>query len=246
MPLLIIPRFETGGNNSPKNVYIQSATLNGNNLTQSFITHQQLVSGGTLNFVMGPQPNLNWGRAVATRPPSGMPTNYAYAATPTGSRPVKVNWTLPIRVAPGLEEETQGWLPDFSVEAGSFNAKNVAVDTGGVAGAAPAAIYQTERYGSDITYKYPVPKGATYTVRLHFAEIFSPQAGDRLENISINGVIVLPKLDIAREVGQNKALVKEFMDVAPDASGNIVIRVQADASSKDQNAKISALEIFKP
>ncbi len=233
-------------NNSPENVYIQSATLNGQPLTKSYITHQQLTAGGTLRFVMGPNPNINWGKAPANRPPAGMPTNYAYAATPTGSRPVNVDWKLPIRVAPGLEEETQGWLPDFTVDAGSFNAKDVAVNTGGVAGAAPAAIYQTERYGSDITYKYPVPRGATYTVRLHFAEIFSPQPGDRLENISINGAVVLPKLDIAREAGQNKALVKEFANVAPDANGQIVIRVQADPSSKDQNAKISALEILKP
>ena len=232
-------------NNSPQNVYIQSATLNGQPLTQSYITHQQLTKGGTLNFVMGPQPNLKWGQDVAARPPSGMPANYAYAATPPGSKPAKVNWTLPIRVAPGLEEETQGWLPDFSVDAGSFNAKNVAVDVS-APNAAPAAIYQTERYGSDITYKYPVPKGATYTVRLHFAEIFSPQPGDRLQKISLNGKVVLPKFDIASEVGQNKALVKEFADVAPDANGNIVIRVQADASSRDQNAKISGIEIFKP
>ena len=232
-------------NNSPENVYIQSATLNGKTLTQSFITHQQLTQGGTLNFVMGPKPNLNWGRAVATRPPSGMPANYAYSALPEGSKPVNVNWKLPIRVAPGLEEATQGWLPDFSVEAGAFNSKNVAINTN-VPNAAPAAIYQTERYGNDITYNYPVPKGATYTVRLHFAEIFSPKPGDRLENISINGKVVLPKLDISAEAGQDKALVKEFDNVAPDANGNIVIRVQTDASSRDQNAKISAIEIFKP
>ena len=231
-------------NNSPQNVYVQSATLNGKTLTQSFITHQQLTNGGELRFVMGPKPNRNWGEAPASRPPSGMPTGYAYAATPPGSKPIGVNWKLPIRVAPGLEEEMQGWLPDFTVDAGSFNAKDVAVDTN-VPNAAPLEIYQTERYGSDITYKYPVPKGATYTVRLHFAEIFSPQPGDRLENISINGQVVLPKFDIAARAGHNKALVKEFDNVAPDANGNIVIRVQADPSSKDQNAKISALEIFK-
>ena len=232
-------------NNSPENVYIQAATLNGKPLTQSFITHQQLTKGGELRFVMGPKPNVNWGRDVAARPPAGMPTGYAYAATPPGSKPVDVNWTLPIRVAPGLEEPIAGWQPDFTVEAGAFNAKNVAIDVS-APNAAPEKIYQTERYGSDISYQYPVPTGATYTVRLHFAEIFSPQPGERLENISINGQVVLPNFDIAAQAGQNKALVKEFKNVAPDANGNIVIRVQADASSKDQNSKISAIEIFRP
>ena len=231
-------------NNALENVYIQSATLNGKTLTQSYITHQQLVSGGELRFVMGPNPNLNWGKAPASRPPSGMPTNYAYPALPEGSNPVNANWSLPIQVAPGLEEPTQGWLPDFTVDAGAFNLKNVPIDTS-APGAAPEKIYQTERYGKDITYSYPVPKGATYTVRLHFAEIFSPQPGDRLENISLNGRIVLPKLDISAEAGKNKALVKEFKNVAPDANGNIVIRVQSDPSSKDQNSKISAIQINK-
>ena len=94
-------------------------------------------------------------------------------------------------------------MPDFTVDAGSFKAKNVPINVS-ASGAASLEIYQAERYGSygsDITCKYPVPKGAIYTVRLHFAEIFSPQPGARLENISLNGVVVLPKFDIAREVG---------------------------------------------
>ncbi len=48
-------------NVSDKNFYIQSATLNGVEFNQTVITHQQIVKGGVLHFVMGAQPNKKWG-----------------------------------------------------------------------------------------------------------------------------------------------------------------------------------------
>ncbi|NLH48850.1 MAG: glycoside hydrolase family 92 protein [Myxococcales bacterium] len=43
-------------NNSPENVYVQSVKLNGVALAEPFFTHDQIVDGGTLEFVMGAQP----------------------------------------------------------------------------------------------------------------------------------------------------------------------------------------------
>lgn len=51
----------TAENNSPENVYIQSATLNGKSLDRAWITHQELSAGGELKFVMGSRPNKTWG-----------------------------------------------------------------------------------------------------------------------------------------------------------------------------------------
>ncbi|EZH73461.1 alpha-mannosidase [Aquimarina atlantica] len=48
-------------NVSDKNIYIQSATLNGKEFNRSYITHQEITEGGTLHFVMGASPNKNWG-----------------------------------------------------------------------------------------------------------------------------------------------------------------------------------------
>jgi len=59
-------------NNSADNVYIQSATLNGKELTRSWLTHAQIVAGGDLHFRMGSKPNKEWGSAPADRPPSGL------------------------------------------------------------------------------------------------------------------------------------------------------------------------------
>jgi predicted alpha-1,2-mannosidase len=48
-------------NVSNKNFYIQSATLNGVPFNTTIITHKQILQGGILHFVMGAEPNKNWG-----------------------------------------------------------------------------------------------------------------------------------------------------------------------------------------
>ncbi len=59
-------------NNSPENVYIQSAELNGKEWTRSWLTHAQIVAGGEMHFRMGSKPNKDWASAPADRPPSGL------------------------------------------------------------------------------------------------------------------------------------------------------------------------------
>jgi len=46
---------------SEKNIYIQSATLNGKEFNRTSITHKEMLEGGTLHFKMGSIPNKNWG-----------------------------------------------------------------------------------------------------------------------------------------------------------------------------------------
>ncbi|WP_420603053.1 GH92 family glycosyl hydrolase [Flagellimonas sp.] len=48
-------------NTSATNKYIQSVKLNGKSLQRTYITHKELMDGGTLEFEMGPNPNENWG-----------------------------------------------------------------------------------------------------------------------------------------------------------------------------------------
>ena len=43
-------------NNSPENIYILSATLNGKVLDRTYVTYEEIMAGGVLEFVMGPQP----------------------------------------------------------------------------------------------------------------------------------------------------------------------------------------------
>lgn len=52
----------TATNSGGKNVYVQSATLNGQPLTTPIIRHADIVAGSTLAFVMGPHPST-WATA---------------------------------------------------------------------------------------------------------------------------------------------------------------------------------------
>ncbi|MBN9297368.1 MAG: GH92 family glycosyl hydrolase [Filimonas sp.] len=45
-------------NNSKKNVYIQSVTLNGKPYDKNYITHDTILKGGVLEFTMGQQPDI--------------------------------------------------------------------------------------------------------------------------------------------------------------------------------------------
>ncbi|WP_420152061.1 GH92 family glycosyl hydrolase [Siphonobacter sp.] len=59
--------------NSSKNIYIQNATLNGKTFTKTFLTHAQILAGGTLELTMGEQPNRGWGQRPSDRPTSLTP-----------------------------------------------------------------------------------------------------------------------------------------------------------------------------
>ena len=54
-------------NNSDRNIYVQSARLNGKALKNSYIDFNDIRHGGTLELVMGPKPS-KWATAPACRP----------------------------------------------------------------------------------------------------------------------------------------------------------------------------------
>ncbi len=60
-------------NNSAKNVYIQSATLNGKPWNKPWFSQSDIAGGAELVLTLGPQPNPNWGSAVDAAPPSMTP-----------------------------------------------------------------------------------------------------------------------------------------------------------------------------
>jgi predicted alpha-1,2-mannosidase len=57
--------------NSAQNLYVQSATLDGRPLHRAWITHEEIVRGGRLTFVMGAEPNTAWGSDPKWAPPAG-------------------------------------------------------------------------------------------------------------------------------------------------------------------------------
>ena len=78
-------------------------------------------------------------------------------------------------------------------------------------------------------------------MRLHFAETkFDP--GQRKFNVDLNGQRVLTDFDIAGEGGKNKAVVKDFASIKPDAEGNIVIALSRGSADEP---KICGIQLLK-
>lgn len=48
--------------------YIQSLKINGKATNRNYLTHNDITHGGTIEFVMGGQPNMTWGTAKEDRP----------------------------------------------------------------------------------------------------------------------------------------------------------------------------------
>ena len=63
-------------NNSEKNMYIQSAMLNGKPWNKPWFSHADIASGGSLVLNMGPLPNRKWGSTPDAAPPSMSEGNY--------------------------------------------------------------------------------------------------------------------------------------------------------------------------
>jgi hypothetical protein len=124
--------------------------------------------------------------------------------------------------------DDSGGASSFAYDAGfsygytSSTAESI--DTSGVTDPAPQVVYQTARDWYNLSNTLPnLTAGASYTVRLHFAELQGYGVGERLFHVSLNGTQVLTDFDIVAEAGGvNRAVVREFTAVA-DASGDIVV-----------------------
>jgi hypothetical protein len=145
----------------------------------------------------------------------------------------------------GLQVNSGGpAVTPFTADADFFGGATAgtshAIDTSGVTSPAPQAIYQTNRYGN---FSYVVPgltAGASYTVRLHFAEEYWTTAGSRIFNVIINGQQVLTNFDILATAGtEYKAVIKQFT-AAADSTGKMTIQF---VTVKD-NAQVNGIEIL--
>jgi len=129
--------------------------------------------------------------------------------------------------------------------AGSANTLSVtnSIDTSGTANPAPAAVYQSERWGEFTYVLNNLVPGSNYTVRIHLAEI-SPSVngpGDRRFNLWLNGVPALSDFDLLAAAGAKfRAMTREFKHRA-DSSGTLQVAFTRGAVNEP---KCSGLEVF--
>jgi hypothetical protein len=138
---------------------------------------------------------------------------------------------------------------DAFFSAGQTASTTATIDTSAVTTPAPIAVYQAERWGGDVNSN-PAPfsytfanltPGGSYTVRLHFAEIFWTTTRQRVFNVAINGTPVLTNFDIIAASGAaNKAIVQEFTTTA-DSSGQIVVLYTVGAADAPKSSGIEII-----
>lgn len=115
--------------------------------------------------------------------------------------------------------------------------------TAAIAGTANGALSQTERYGPSglLSYALPVANGS-YTVVLHFAEIYWTAAGKRVFDVSLENARVLSGYDIYKKVGAFAATTETFPVTVTDGVLNL------DFTSRNpggvDNPKIAAIQVL--
>jgi hypothetical protein len=241
---------------SPVSVTVQqtltSMTLSPASASIATSATQQFTATGYDQFgaSMGTQPAITWTvSGVGSVSTSGLYSAGTTAGTATitatsggVSKTASVTVTQPIvyQINCGGSASSP-FTADQYYSGGTARSVTSAITTTGVTNPAPQAVYQTERYGA-VTYTLPsLTAGASYTVRLHFAELYWTASGKRKFNVAVNGTTVLSSYDIYAATGARyKAVVKEYTATA-NSSGQIVIKL----TNITDNATIEGIQIIK-
>lgn len=106
-----------------------------------------------------------------------------------------------------------------------------------IANATEDTLYQSERYG---TYSYDIPvTNATYSLVLHFAELYHTSAGARAFNLSVEGQAILSDFDLFGIAGHDGAYDQRVDNIVV-TDGKLTINL---ATIVD-NATISGFAIY--
>ncbi len=106
-----------------------------------------------------------------------------------------------------------------------------------ISGTSEPALYQSERYGTT-TYNIPVTN-ASYSLKLHFVEMYQTMAGARQFSVTVEGQPVVQNFDLFAEVGHDVAYDLVIPDVLV-ADESLTI----EATSQIDNATLSGLAIY--
>jgi fibronectin type 3 domain-containing protein/beta-glucanase (GH16 family) len=132
------------------------------------------------------------------------------------------------------------FVADTDYVGGTATTVTNTINTTGVTNPAPVAVYKSNRYGA-FTYTIPgLTAGATYTVRLHFAEGYFTAIGLRTFDVTVNGTPMLTIFDIFGASGAEYKANVQQMNTSANSSGQIVITT----TNVINNAQINGIEIL--
>lgn len=141
-------------------------------------------------------------------------------------RPVRIV----ARDVPYYSNDSQWWGPDSCFKGGRLSTSQEQAT-----GTDDPEFYESERWGH-FSYAIPVPPGR-YTVTLHFIEhhpgngpdrnaLSAADSGvskERVFNVFCSGKTILANLNILKEAGGNRPLVRKIKGLEPNAQGKLLL-----------------------
>lgn len=144
-------------------------------------------------------------------------------ASYTGSGTCTVSTTPPPTTSAVAIDAGGGVVGSFVADTGfsggsTYSNTSKSITYADTTNTTPPAVYSSEREGV-FSYKVSGLSAGSHTVRLHFAELYFSNPGQRVFNVAINGTPVLTNFDIVAAAGSNfKAVVKSFTATASNGS----------------------------
>jgi hypothetical protein len=131
------------------------------------------------------------------------------------------------------------WRPDTYYSSGQIASDKVAIS-----GTSEPGLYAGERYGN-FDYALPVDEGS-YQLTLYFSEKYWGSyvskrggVGSRVFDVLCNGVALTRNLDIVEAAGSERALVKTYHGLRPNAQGKLIVSFVPDVNY----ASVDAVEV---
>jgi mannose/cellobiose epimerase-like protein (N-acyl-D-glucosamine 2-epimerase family) len=198
--------------------------------------------GSSQTFSMSPSSGYLIAGVLVDGISVGSPSSYTFSSV-TAPHTISASFSVVSATAYKINcggSASSPYTADQYYSGGTARTVTNTITTTGVTNPAPQAVYQAERYGTT-TYTLPnLTIGGSYTVRLHFAELYWTATGKRTFTIAINGTTVLSNFDIYAITGARyKAVVREFNATA-NASGQMVIKF----TTVTDNATIEGIEVI--
>ncbi|MEI9982057.1 MAG: beta-1,3-glucanase family protein [Aliidongia sp.] len=147
-----------------------------------------------------------------------------------------------LAIASGSTAAIGNFAADADFSAGATTSRpGTPITVAGIVDAAPEAVYQNERAG---VFNYTIPHltaGASYTLRLHFAEFYWTKAGQRVFNVAVNGTPMLSNFDIVATAGGPDIAVIKSVTATANSSGQIIVNLTNGTADQP---KISGIEVL--
>jgi len=139
----------------------------------------------------------------------------------------------------------RSWLPDAPYILSTSGTGTFGDNSNPIANTFEETLYQSERWffpwvPGPHGYEIPVTTPGTYTIRMHFAEIYYEEVNTRTFDLFVNDNLEISALDLIATVGKNTAFVHEVEQTIPAGGGTIKITMTPGLDAP----KFSAIEVI--